>query len=187
MHLFLALSLQSELQGGTMAAPVGRTPQGEFMLRRIIVSVLVLLVAPQTATLNAQAGDLSPADIAAIRATSDLWMAAVRAGRAEGTAATFTEDATLWLAGTPYVGRDAIRKFHQAMPPFDPTRNLHLDEIRGRGDIAFVAGHSTIIPAGGSAPVVVGRYRDVRRRQRDGTWLFYRGMVTPVTPPATAR
>ena len=87
-----------------MAAPVGRTPQGEFMLRRIIVAVLVLLVAPQAATLDAQSGDLSPVDIAAIRATSDRWMAAVRAGRAEDAAATFTEDATLWFAGTPVRG-----------------------------------------------------------------------------------
>ena len=53
--------------------------------------------------------------------------------------------------------------------------------------MAFVAGHSTIIPAGGGAPVVVARYLDVRVRQRDGTWLFYRDMVTPVTPPAPAQ
>jgi len=158
-----------------------------YMLRRIIVAVLVLLVAGHTGNVTAQPGDLSPADIAAIRATSDRWMAAVRAGRAEDAAATFTEDATLWFAGTPHVGRDAIRKFHQAMPPFDPTRVLHIDEIRGRGDMAFVAGHSTITPAGGGAPVVVGRYLDVRLRQADGTWLFHRDMVTPVTPPATAR
>ena len=51
--------------------------------------------------------DLSPADIAAIRATSDRWMAAVRAGRWEDAAATFMEDATLLVAGTPHEGRDA--------------------------------------------------------------------------------
>lgn len=127
---------------------------------------------------------LPPADITAIRATSERWMAAVRAGRWEDAAATFTEDATLVFAGTPYEGRDAIRRFHEKMPPVDPTRVLHIDEIRGHGDLAFVSGHSTVIPAGGGAPVVVGRYLDIRLRQPDGTWLFYRDMVAPVTPLA---
>jgi uncharacterized protein (TIGR02246 family) len=125
--------------------------------------------------------DLSSADIASIRATSDRWMTAVRTGRWDDAAALFTEDAVLVFAGTPYQGRAAIRTFHETMPPFDPTRVLHIDEIRGRGDMAFVSGHSTIIPAGGGAPVVVGRYLDIRLRQPDGTWLFYRDMVAPVT------
>lgn len=129
---------------------------------------------------------LPPADIAAIRATSERWMSAVRARRWDDAAATFTEDATLVFAGTPYVGRSAIRAFHETMPLIDPTRVLHIDEIRGGGDMAFVSGHSTVIPAGGGPPVVVGRYLDIRLRQPDGTWLFYRDMVAPVTPPGVA-
>ena len=156
------------------------------MRRMTFVALLVLLVTTHPGRPLAQAPgaatDLSPSDIASIRATSDRWMAAVRAGRWADAANMFTEDATLWFAGTPHVGRAAIRRFHDAMPPFDPTRVLHLDEIRGRGDMAFVAGHSTIIPAGGGAPVVVARYLDIRLRQPDGTWLFYRDMVTPVSP-----
>lgn len=132
------------------------------------------------------AAGLPAADIAAIRATSDRWMAAVRARRWADAAATFTEDATLVFAGTPYVGRRAIRGFHETMPSVDPTRVLHIDEIRGAGDMAFVSGHSTVVPAGGGAPVVVGRYLDIRLRQPDGTWLFYRDMVAPVTSPARA-
>lgn len=166
-------------------------------MRRIsIVAPLVLLVAAHTGgssatapaglqpRLTATAIDLSPADIAAIRATSDRWMAAVRAGRWVEAADTFTDDATLWFAGTPYVGKAAIRRFHETMPPFDPTRVLHIDEIRGRGDMAYVAGHSTIVPAGDRTPVVVGRYLDIRLRQPDGSWLFYRDMVAPAAPPA---
>jgi len=49
--------------------------------------------------------------------------------------------------------------------------------------MAFVTGHSTIVPAGGGAPVVVGRYIDIRLKQADGTWLFYRDVVTPVPQP----
>ena len=127
---------------------------------------------------------LSPADIAAIRATSDRWVTAVRAGRSEDAAATFTTDAVLRFGVAVYEGRAAIQKFHESMPPFDKTRVLHIDEIDGRGDMAFVSGHSTVVPAGGGTPVVVGRYIDIRLRQPDGTWLFYRDVVTPVPLPA---
>jgi enamine deaminase RidA (YjgF/YER057c/UK114 family)/ketosteroid isomerase-like protein len=127
---------------------------------------------------------LSPADIAAIRATSDRWLTAVRTGRWEDAAMTFTTDAVLRFGVAVYEGRAAIQKFHESMPPFDKTRVLHIDEIDGRGDMAFVSGHSTVVPAGGGKPVVVGRYLDIRLRQPDGTWLFYRDVVTPMPLPA---
>jgi len=126
---------------------------------------------------------LSPADIAAIRATSERWVTAVRAGRWADAAATFTSDAILRFSNAVYEGRAAIQKFHEAMPPWDKTRMLHIDEINGRGDMAFVTGHSTIVPAGVGAPVVVGRYIDIRLKQADGTWLFHRDVVTPVPQP----
>ena len=139
------------------------------------------------APVQATTGDLSPTDLAAIRATSDRWMNAVREKRWDDAAATFTEDATLWVAGTQYSGRAAILKFHQSMAPFDPTRTLHIDEIRGRGDMAFVSGHSTMTPPGGGEPVIVGRYLDVRVRQTDGSWLYLRDMVIPIAAPATGK
>jgi len=140
----------------------------------------ILLTAPAA---SPSAG-LSPADIAAIRATSDRWVTAVRAGRWQDAAATFTTDAVLRFGAAVHEGRAAIQKFQESMPPFDKTRVLHIDEIDGRGDMAFVSGHSTIVPAGGGTPVVVGRYIDIRLRQPDGTWLFYRDVVTPVPLPA---
>lgn len=150
--------------------------------RRILTLVLAASLAgcrpvPSSA-------ELAPADIAAIRATTDRWVTAVRAGKWEDAAATFTEDAVLRFADTVHEGRPAILKFHQAMPPWTPARTMHIDEIRGRGDMAYVMGHSTVAPEGGGEPVVVSRYLDVRLKQPDGTWLFYRDMVSPVPPPA---
>ena len=133
------------------------------------------------------APDLSPADMAAIRATSDRWVAAVRAGRWEDAAATFTEDGILWFPDAAFEGRAAILKYFETMQPWSTTRTLHIDEICGRGDMAFVAGHSTITPDGGGAPVVVGRYLDIRLRQADGSWLFFRDMVNPVPQVAESR
>lgn len=125
---------------------------------------------------------LSSADIDAIRTTSARWVAAVRAGRWEDAAQTFTEDAILRFPDASYEGRAAILKFFQAMPPWSPGRTLHIDEIQGRGEMAFVTGHSTVTPEGGGPPVVVSRYLDIRLRKADGTWLFYRDMVSPVPP-----
>jgi uncharacterized protein (TIGR02246 family) len=149
--------------------------------------VLLLVFAVAACRQVQQVAELSADDLAAIRATSDRWVTAVRAGRWEDAASTFTEDAILRFPDAAYEGRAAILKFHQTMPPWNPTRTLHIDEIRGRGDMAFVAGHSTIIPDGGGTPVVVGRYLDIRLRQADGTWLFYRDMVSPVPQPSVNR
>lgn len=130
---------------------------------------------------------LSAADITAIRATTDRWETAVREGKWEDAAATFTEDAVLRFADTVHEGRTAILKFHQTMPPWTPARTIHIDEIQGRGDLAFVMGHSSIAPDGGGEPVVISRYLDIRLRQADGRWLFYRDMVSPIPPPAIKR
>ena len=127
--------------------------------------------------------DLSPEDLAAIRVTTERWTAAVRAGKWDDAAQTFTVDATLWIAGKAYSGREAIREFHASMPPWDPTRILHIDEVRGSGGLAYVVGHATIVPEGSSTPVVVSRTLDIRVRQSDGTWLYSRDMVTPIQLP----
>jgi uncharacterized protein (TIGR02246 family) len=130
-------------------------------------------------------GHLSTSDIAQIRATSERWESAVRAGQWEDAAATFTEDAVLRFPNAVYVGRPAILEYFRGLQPFTPARKLHIDEIDGRGDMAFVMGHSTMTPQDGGPPVVVARYLDIRLRQADGTWLFYRDMVVPSSPPAT--
>ncbi len=53
--------------------------------------------------------------------------------------------------------------------------------------MAFVMGHSTVTPGAGGEPVVVSRYLDIRLRQPDATWLFYRDMVSPLPPPTTPK
>ncbi len=150
--------------------------------RLAVVICAAAIAACQSAPATSE---LSSKDIAAIRATTDRWIAAVRAGRWDDAAATFTPDATLWIAGSAYSGRAAIREFHASMPPWNPTRELHIDEVRGSGAIAFIVGHATIVPEGSSTPVVVSRTLDIRERQNDGTWLFSRDMVSPVPLPPT--
>jgi uncharacterized protein (TIGR02246 family) len=143
----------------------------------------LLLVMAVAGCQSPPSPELSTEDVAAIRSTTDRWVMAMRAGKWEDAAATFTEDAVLRFGGDVHEGRPAILKFHQTMQPWTPARTMHIDEIKGRGDMAFVMGHSTVTTEDGSEPVVVSRYLDVRLRQADGTWLFYRDMVNPVPPP----
>jgi hypothetical protein len=62
--------------------------------------------------------DLSQADITAIRATSERWMAAVHAGRWDDAAETYTAGAIVWFPNATYEGRVAIRKFLETMQPW---------------------------------------------------------------------
>jgi uncharacterized protein (TIGR02246 family) len=145
--------------------------------------VVVLAAAVSSCQVQSETQALSAMDIAAIRATTERWTAAVRARKWDDAAAMFTADAMLWIAGTAYSGRSAIRDFHSSMPSWNPTRVLHIDEIRGSGSIAYVVGHATIVPEGSDTSVVVSRTLDIRVRQSDGTWLFARDMVTPIALP----
>ncbi len=156
-------------------------------MSRARLPAFLLIVALTGCQQSSSSAELSAADIAAIRATSERWQAAVRAGRWQDAASTFTEDAILRFPDATFEGRAAILKYFESTTPWSASRTLHIDEIRGRGDMAFVAGHSTITPDSGGAPVVVGRYLDIRLRQADGTWLFYRDMVSPVPQPAAKR
>ena len=148
-----------------------------------LLMVVLSVVALAGCQRGSSDGALSSADIAAIRATTERWQTAVRSGNWEDAAAIFTEDAILRFPDAAYEGRPATLKYFQTQQPWPANRTIHIDEIRGRGDMAFVAGHSTVTPESGGAPVVVGRYLDIRLRQADGTWLFYRDMVSPVPPP----
>jgi len=76
--------------------------------------------------------DLSPADIAAIQATSARWETAVREWRWKDAAATFTHDAVLRFPDTAYHGRADILRYFEAQQPWPATRKLHIDEIQGR-------------------------------------------------------
>jgi|CXWL01.1.fsa_nt_gi uncharacterized protein (TIGR02246 family) len=157
--------------------------KGGQLLTFVRLMTLVAVVLSVGCERNAIQDELSASDVAAIRATSERWITGVRAGRWEDVAATFTEDAVLQFPTRRYEGRPAILAWLRTTKPWAASRELHIDEIRGRGDMAFVMGHSTVTPDDGGPPVVVGRYLDIRLRQADGTWLFYRDMVTSVPPP----
>ena len=129
---------------------------------------------------------LSAADITAIRATTEAWLQAVRAGDRAGLAATYTEDAVLMPAHAPDVrGRRNIEAWFEKTPPVE-SFDLEITEIEGFGDLAYVRGTYTVTTViEGLEPVTdSGKYLDVRRRQADGSWLFIRDMFASDLPCA---
>jgi len=73
--------------------------------------------------------DLSAKDLAAIRATSERWSAAMHEGRWTDAAATYTADAMLRFPDSTYKGRDAILKYFESHKPLPATFDLHIDEV----------------------------------------------------------
>ena len=120
---------------------------------------------------------LSDVDIAAIRAITEAFSGHMEGHDRSDIGSLYTEDAVLMPGGAPAVeGRDAIREFMGGFPPVKRFE-LSIDEIDGRGDLAFVRGpfEMTTEPEGAPAPVkMVGKYIEIRQRQADGSWPITR-------------
>ena len=165
------------IHAGRTAALADRYTIGTRQILRLAIALAPLACLRTTSQLGGApvSGSLTAADSAAIRATSVKWAAAAREGRWIDVASTYTEDAVIWFPDRTVTGRAAILAAFEQMKPMT-TLELNINEIEGRGDMAFVSGYSTVIGADGSR-VRRGKYLDIRKRQPDGSWLFYRDMV----------
>ena len=118
---------------------------------------------------------LSDEDVAAIKVATEEYIQAVNSDDSAATAALSTEDAVLMPPNQPMVqGRAAIQTWYEAFPTTTEF-NLTVEEIKGRGDLAFVRGtySLTIVPEGAPEPIQdTGKYVEIRRKQPDGSWLI---------------
>ena len=149
-----------------------------FLLITALLSFGFLLGCQQ-----AEQTSLSEEEKAAVRSTSESWMAAAADGRWEDAAATYTEDAILWFNGQKIEGRASILTFLQQMSPM-VGMELIIDEIYGQGNVAVVSGHTTQEIDGDT--ILSGYYLDTRLRQPDGTWFYHRDMVAFFLAPPFA-
>jgi ketosteroid isomerase-like protein len=118
---------------------------------------------------------LSDADAAAIRAGSDTFAENVVSGNRAAVAALYTEDATLMPPNEAAIqGRANIQAWMEAFPPVTQM-DLTIEEMEGRGDMAFVRGTftMTLAPEGVPEPIQErGKYLEIRKKQADGSWLM---------------
>jgi len=160
------------------------------MHTRTMRAVLAIAVAVGLAACAAPAPpDTSAADLAAVNAVRDAWVAAYNAADADGVASLYSEDAIDMPTNEPTVaGRAAIRE--RAAAQFGmakATATVTADETQLMGDWAFDRGtySVTMTPAAGGDPMTVdGRYVVILHRQADGSWKLVRGIDnTPMPVP----
>ncbi len=141
------------------------------------------------AACNSAPPSLTEADRAAIQEVSDEFTSSYAAGDAAALMALYTEDATLMPPGGPAVkGRAAIEAFMEALPKVTEMI-FTLEEVDGRGDLAFVRGgyRLTMEPPGAPGPVTdIGKFVEIRRKQANGRWLVAVDIFNSNSPPPAA-
>ncbi len=156
------------------------------MNRLRLVGSLGLLLVLAVVPVRAQTAALGDKDKAAIRASTDAFVKSVLAADFVAVSNLYTEGATLMppnqLAAQ---GRPAILAWMKAFPPAKELA-LKIVEIEGRGDLAYVRGEfaMAVAPPGAPGPVKdSGKYVEVRRRDKDGSWKIAVDIFNSDLPP----
>jgi ketosteroid isomerase-like protein len=129
---------------------------------------------------------LSDADVAANRALSQSFVDRMLAKDIDGASKLYADSALLLPPNSPPIrGRAAISAFMAGFPPI--TEFTTSDEvITGQGDLAYVTGRYRLVLGVPGAPVDSGKFLDVRRRQKDGSWLYVADMFSSNAPAPAA-
>ena len=147
----------------------------------------------QTANPPASQSDTAAADIQAIHAVRDAYVAAESAGDAAAVAALYAEDGVLMPANEPAVsGRAAIEThLSQDYAMMSVEVSAASRETKVAGDIAYDAGTHRVRltpKAGGDGFEATGKQVVTLARQADGTWkitnlIFNSDAPGPPMPP----
>src|SRR4051812_23572681 len=132
-------------------------------------------------------------DIAAIRALSADWLAALKAGDVERLLAMITDDAVFMAPGmAPLQGKAAAEALYRKL--FEQFSSIEqavvIQEIVVAGDWAFSLGSETVtLPPAAGAPAMVlqGQGIAVLRRHSDGGWRYARALTNALPRPGGAR
>jgi uncharacterized protein (TIGR02246 family) len=110
---------------------------------------------------------------------------AFNAGDAARIAAIYSKDAIFMMPETPsYKGTKGVRAINQAVIDAG-WRNIKFKTIKSGsdGDLAFNIGSVSMDqPSGDGTARVKGKYLDVYRRQRDGSWKIIATMYNADEP-----
>ncbi|MEL7539769.1 MAG: DUF4440 domain-containing protein [Pseudomonadota bacterium] len=140
---------------------------------RKLSSVATIMIVSLGACQSCPDG-LSEADVSAIQAASDEWVATYNENDWEALAKLFVADATMMPPNSPAVlGSDAIAAWEAE---YETGFQIAFDvqEIEGYGDIAYVRGRSCVfIPLEtGGYGVDIGKYLEIRKKDENGEWLI---------------
>jgi uncharacterized protein (TIGR02246 family) len=154
---------------------------------RILAAILLISAACRDRPVADQPG---PAEEAAVLAVDSAFVAALNAGDLEAIARTYDDDALLLPpAALPVRGREAIRGYWGGLlGTYDVHLTFGVDRFEIRDDRAFVVGHYRIEtrPRSAEVPALApedGKFLEVLKRQRDGSWSYLVDMFSPNAPP----
>ena len=126
----------------------------------------------------------------AINALLDQNIAAWNSNDAAAVAATFADNAILMEPDLAALeGKQAIQTWYEAFLKDNAVKCAITPlETQVAGDWAYVRGNytSTFTPKSGKPMEVSGKYLDIVKRQPDGSWKIYRGMLNSNDPPPGA-
>jgi len=133
---------------------------------------------------------LSDADIAAIRAMNETFVANALARHDSANAALFTPDGAIMPPNQPATeGTAPIRAWMTAFPPMSDFK-IQVVAIDGVGDLAYVRGtYELTLAAAGRTPAMPdhGKWVEVLRRQSDGKWRIVIDIFNSDVPLPAAR
>ena len=144
-------------------------------------------LACQPAAQEAASGELSDADIAAVRANVQQWVEHAKMGHASVVADLYTEDAIELPPNEPMrAGRAAI--LERLERDFVGLEDLTITSVEtdGYAGVAYDRGtySVTFMEEGMEEPYTeTGKWIGISRRQADGSWLFSRLIWNLDQPP----
>ena len=147
------------------------------------VSILALTACTQAA---APPEDTSQADLATLRASSDVFITAWNAADVDAIGATISVDAIeMQPDGASLEGRETIMQaMRDYFSEFNAVQTSTTEEVALLGDLAVLRGtwNVTETPkAGGETVERQGKWFTVQRRQDDGSWKTWRWMWNQAT------
>ena len=148
-------------------------------LMALAPALLIAACSQAPAPAPAAAPDTSAADMAAIRANAEQYVAAWNAGDGATMGPLLAEDVVLMQPdGPPTVGREAILQgFAGAYDPANMVQTFTTDEVIVAGDYGYAIGTWNLDPKPGAEDASRrGKWSALYRRGAAGAWQVYRWM-----------
>ncbi len=147
------------------------------------VAALLLCTIVVTACGGTSRG-LTDRDVTAVRESMDAYVRTVLASDWDGWGKLLLSDVVAMPPNhAPLTGRAAAIAYVKTYPKITKFTTT-IDEIAGRGDVAYSHGRYSIttVTPDGKSTTDKGSFLEIHRRQSDGTWPYARVIWHPDTP-----
>ncbi len=151
-------------------------------MRITLRSALPVVALFATLACGTKGAPLTAAEIEANRALGNTFAERLLAKDLDGVSQLYADSALLLPPNSgPIHGRAAIRDYLSGFPPV-AAFTITTDEVTGTADLVYVTGRYHMTLALPDSPVDSGKFLDVRRKQKDGSWQYVADMFNSSVP-----